>query len=88
MEERDPDFQPRWRCKQKPFASSNNQKEDNYQSKINKQPKVLENKTAWNSDNQGIKEKSNQNNQTSKEAQKNLIEADCSEATGCASGTD
>ena len=35
----------------------NNQKEDNNQSKINKQPEAPENQTAWNSDNQGIKEK-------------------------------
>ena len=50
----------------KPFASSHNQKEDNNQSKFNKQPEVPENQTAWNSDNQGIKEKINQNNQTGK----------------------
>ena len=31
-------------------------KEDNNQSKINKQPEVPENQTAWNSDNQGIKD--------------------------------
>ena len=41
-----------------PFASSHNQKEDNNQSKINKQPEVPENQTAWNSNNQGINEKS------------------------------
>ena len=50
------------------FTSSNNQKEDNNQYKINKQPKVPENQTAWNSNNQGIKEKINQNNQTGKAA--------------------
>ena len=33
---------------------------------INKQPKAPENQSAWNSDNQGIKEKINQSNQTSK----------------------
>ena len=44
-----------------------NQKEDNNQSKINKQ-KVPEYQTAWNSDNQGIKVKINQNNQTCKAA--------------------
>ena len=37
-----------------------NQKEDNNQSKNNKQPEVPENWTAWNSDNQGIKEIVNQ----------------------------
>ena len=45
------------------------QKEDNNQSKINKQPEVPENQAAWNSDNQGIKEKINQNNQTGKAAE-------------------
>ena len=50
----------------KPFASSHNQKEDNNQSKINKQPEVPENQIAWSSDNQGIKEIVKQNNQTSK----------------------
>ena len=50
----------------KPFTSSHNQKEDNNQSKINKQPEVPENQTARNSDNQGIKETVNQTNQTSK----------------------
>ena len=34
-----------------------NQKEDNNQSKINKQPEVPENQTSWNSNNQRIKEK-------------------------------
>ena len=38
----------------------------NNQSKINKQPEVPENETAWNSDNQRIKETVNQNNQTGK----------------------
>ena len=33
-----------------------NQKEDNNQSKINKQPEVPENQTAWNSDNHGNKQ--------------------------------
>ena len=42
-----------------------NQKEDNNQSKTSKQPEVPENQTAWNSD-QGIKERVNQNNQTTK----------------------
>ena len=42
------------------------QKEDNNQSKINKQPEVPENQTAWNSENQGIKETVNKNNQTCK----------------------
>ena len=43
-----------------------NQKEDNNQSKINKQPEVPENQTAWNSDNHRIKEMVKQNTQTSK----------------------
>ena len=42
--------------------------EDNNQSKINKQPEVPENQTAWNSHNQGGKEKINQNNQMYKAA--------------------
>ena len=50
--------------RKKPFASSHNQKEDNNQSKINKQPEVPENKTAWNADNQESKEKVDQNNHT------------------------
>ena len=37
--------------------------EDNNQSKISKQPEVPGNQTAWNSDNQGIKETLNQTNQ-------------------------
>ena len=37
-----------------------NQKEDNNQSKNNKQSEVSENQTAWNSDNQEIKETVNQ----------------------------
>ena len=45
-----------------------NQKEKKKQSKINRQPEVPENQTARNSDNQGIKEKINQNNQTGKAA--------------------
>ena len=36
--------------------------------KINKQPKVPENQTAWNTNNQGIKEINNQNHQTGKAA--------------------
>ena len=43
-------------------------KEDNNQSKINKQPEVPENQIAWNSNNQGMKEKVDQNNQTSRAA--------------------
>ena len=42
------------------LCSSHNQKEHNNQSKVNKQPEVPESQTAWNSDNQGIKEKINQ----------------------------
>ena len=41
-------------------------KEDNNQSKINKQPEVPENQIAWNSINQTIKETVNQTNQMSK----------------------
>ena len=52
------EFRPRWRRRQKPFASSHNQKEDNNQSKINKQPEMPENETACNSNNQGIKKQS------------------------------
>ena len=50
------EFQPRWRCRWKCFISSHNQKKDNNQFKHNKQPEVPENQTAWNSDNQGVKE--------------------------------
>ena len=60
------EFQPRWRRRKKPFTSLHNQKEDNNQSKINKQPDVPENQTAWCSDNQGIKETVKQNNKTGK----------------------
>ena len=42
------------------LASLHNQKEDNNQSKNNKQSEVSENQTAWNSDNQEIKETVNQ----------------------------
>ena len=48
------------------YNPSYNQKEDNNQSKISKQPEVPENQTAWNSNNQRIKETVNQTNQTSK----------------------
>ena len=48
----------------KPFTFSHKQKEYNNQSRIHKQREVPENQTAWNSDNQGIKERVNQNNQT------------------------
>ena len=44
-------------------------RKDNNQSKINKQPKAPEKSNCWNSDNQGIKEKINQNNKTSKVAE-------------------
>ena len=40
----------------KHFASLHNQNKDNNQSKNNKQPEVTEKQTAWNSDNEGIKE--------------------------------
>ena len=53
-----------------------NQKEDNNQSKINKQSEVPENQTAWSSDNQEIKETVKQNNQT----------VTCGEVAGCAGG--
>ena len=59
-------FRQRWKYRQKPFASSHNQKGDNDQSKINKQPEVPENYTAWNSNIHGIKETVQQNNQTGK----------------------
>ena len=58
--------QPRWRHRYKPFTSPHNHKEDNNQSKNNKQPEVPENQTAWNSNNQGIKETVNQINHTGK----------------------
>ena len=48
-----------------------NQKKDNNQSKINKQPEVQENQTAWSSNKQGIKEIVKQNNQTSAPRQRN-----------------
>ena len=51
-----------------------NQKEDNNQSKINKQPEAPENQTAWNSDNQRIKEKINQNNQTGAPRKRNTAQ--------------
>ena len=65
------EFQARWRHRQKPFTSSHNQKKDNNQSKINKQPEVQENQTAWSSNKQGIKEIVKQNNQTSAPRQRN-----------------
>ena len=49
-----------------------NQKEDNNQSKINKQPELPENQTAWNSDNQGIEETVKQKNQTGSLRQRNM----------------
>ena len=49
-----------------------NQKEDNNQCKINKQPEVPENQTAWKSNNQGIKETVKQKNQTSVLRQRNI----------------
>ena len=48
-----------------------NQKEDNNQSEVNKYTEEPEKQTAWNSDNQGIKEKINQNNQTGVPRQRN-----------------
>ena len=51
-------------ARQRLFSSSYNQKEDNNQSEINKQPKAPENQTAWNLNNQGIKEKISQKNKT------------------------
>ena len=62
------EFWTRWRRRQKPFTSSHNQKKSNNQSKINKRAEAPENQPAWNSDNEGIKEKLNQNNQTGKVA--------------------
>ena len=51
-----------------------NQKEDNKQCKIDKQPKAPENQTAWNSNNQGIKETVRQNNQTGAPRQRNVAQ--------------
>ena len=51
-----------------------NQKVNNNQPKINKQPEVPENQTAWNSNNQGIKENINQNNQTGVPRQRNMAQ--------------
>ena len=51
-----PNFQPRWRCRQIYFASSHNQKEDNNKFKNKNQPELPENQTIWKSDNEGIKE--------------------------------
>ena len=51
-----------------------NQKEDNNQSKNNKQPKVPENQTAWNSNNQGIKETVSQTNQTGARRRRNMAQ--------------
>ena len=50
------EFRPRWRQRQKCFASLHNQRKDNNQFKNNKQPEMPEYQPAWNSDNQGIKE--------------------------------
>ena len=71
-------------------------KEDNNQSKINKQPEVPENQIAWNSNNHGIKETVKQNNQTGKavdrEKQRELADcegrAGCNEGASCAGGAD
>ena len=65
---------------QKPFTSSHDQKEDNNQTKNNKQPEVLENQTAWNSDNQGIKETVNQTGQAGQTARAGLAERTWGEA--------
>ena len=51
-----------------------NQNEDNNRSKINKQPEVSENQTAWSSDNQGIKETVKQNNQTGARRPRNMAQ--------------
>ena len=59
------EFWPSGRHRYKPFTSLHNQKEDKNQPKNNKQPEVPENQTAWNSNNQGIKETVNQMNRTS-----------------------
>ena len=58
------EFQPRQRQRQRPFASLHNQKEDNNQPEINKQPKAPESQTAQNSDNKGIKEKTSRRTTT------------------------
>ena len=49
------DFWLRWRCRQKCFTSSHNQKNNN-QYKHRKQ-ELPENQTSWTSDNQGVKDK-------------------------------
>ena len=49
-----------------------NQNKDNHQSKINKQQEAPENQTSWNSNNQGIEEKTNQNNQIGTPRQRNM----------------
>ena len=50
------------------------QKEDNNQPKINKQPEVPENQTAWNSDNHRIKKKKvKQNNKTGKAVDREAV---------------
>ena len=88
-------FWPRWRHRQQPFASSHSQKEDKNQSKISKQAEAPENQTAWNSNNQGIKENINQNNQTGKAADqaggadlrgKLRLRAHCGHSSSCHSG--
>ena len=59
----------------KPFASSHNQKEDNNQFKFNKQPEVPENQTAWNYDNQGVKETFTQTSRRGRDRQPSEQEA-------------
>ena len=46
----------RWRPRQTHSASSHNQKEDNNKFKNKKQPGLPETRTAWKSDNQGVRE--------------------------------
>ena len=74
------DFWPRWRHRWNPFTSLHNQKENNNQSKINKQPEVPENLTAWNSD--------SQTKQQTTKAADCAGGAGCGEAGGCAGGSD
>ena len=76
------EFQPRWRRRWKPFASSHNQKEGNNQSKINKQPEVPENQTARNSDNHGNK----QSHRTARPVREKPQHGE--RETGCTGGAD
>ena len=54
------EFWPRWRCRYKPFTSLHNQKRVTTNLKSINNQKCQKNQTAWNSDNQRIKETVNQ----------------------------